>query len=196
MERYERIFNWVGWFGFILLVPVGFYIFDFAPAVDFMRSRLGLLANSSFLTLFAFILLLLRIIFGGGYIIMPLITCFITAFFLMFAVVEVSFMDWFRRFARDNIFFLRNLHLNFIVACGVLLTGVILSYFKKLDGRLQLVLLVLLPVLFLSICAFFHLFYFPNPIRLSVDEGLKGFLWLLILYVSEQEQDSRSGGSS
>jgi hypothetical protein len=187
MERYERIFNWVGWFGFLLLVPVGFYIFDFRPAVALMQSHLGLLGNPSFLTLFAFTLILLRIIFGGGYIIMPLITCFIMAFFLMFTVVEVGFMRWFRLFARD-IFFLRNLHLNFLVACGVLLTGVILSYFKKLSGKLQLVLLVLLPVLFLIVCAFFDLFQFPNPIRLSVDEGLKGFLeWIDEEYRYEPE---------
>ncbi len=174
MEKYERVFNVIGWFGFLLIVPVGFYIFDYQPAIQFMQTKIGFLGNPSFLTIAAFVLLFLRIIFGGGQIIMPLIVSFIAAFFLFFSVVEVGFMHWFWTFSR-KVFFLKNLHLNFIVGTAVLLIGVFLSYLRRFKGCVQLVLLVVIPIVFLSASNLFGLFVFPNPIRLSVQEGVEGF---------------------
>ncbi|HEC62185.1 MAG TPA: hypothetical protein ENI27_08030 [bacterium] len=174
MEKYERVFNVIGWVGFLLIVPVGFYIFDHQPAVQFMQTKIGFLGNPSFLTIAAFVLLFLRIIFGGGHIIMPLILSFIAAFFLFFSVVEVGFMHWFRSFS-GKVFFLKNLHLNFIVGTAVLLIGVSLSYLRGLKSWIQLVLLIVVPIVFLSASNLFGLFEFPNPIRLSVQEGVEGF---------------------
>jgi hypothetical protein len=66
MERYERAFDVIGWIGVLFLVPVGFYVFNYAPAVQFMQGKLGFFGRPVVLTLIAYALIALRIVFGGG----------------------------------------------------------------------------------------------------------------------------------
>ena len=50
-----------------------------------------------------------------------------------------------------------------------------MSYLRRFKGWIQLALLVVVPIVFLSASHLFGLFVFPNPIRLSVQEGVEGF---------------------
>jgi hypothetical protein len=162
MERYERAFDVIGWIGVLFLVPVGFYVFNYAPAVQFMQGKLGFLGRPAVLTLIAYALIALRIVFGGGNLVAPLLISFVVGFFLMAMVVPFRFMKWFTDWARQ-LFFLDNKSLNFLAAAFVFFFGNLVSYARRASIFLQLILLLILPVLVLVVANAFHLFRFPPP---------------------------------
>jgi hypothetical protein len=162
MERYERAFDVIGWIGVLFLVPVGFYVFNYAPAVQFMQGKLGFLGRPAVLTLIAYALIALRIVFGGGNLVAPLLISFVVGFFLMATVVPFRFMKWFTDWARQ-LFFLDNKSLNFLAAGFVFFFGNLVSYARRASIFLQLILLLVLPVLVLVVANAFHLFRFPPP---------------------------------
>jgi hypothetical protein len=148
MERYEKLFDAVGWIGFTLLSPVALYLFEVQPVVRLMDTKLGFAGRPEFWVLLAFGLILLRIFFGGEHIILPLFLGFAVGFFLLSLVARIEFMGWFWRPARQQ-FFLRNDRLTFVVGAAVLFFGLIFSYFRKISLLVQFLLLVLLPLLVL-----------------------------------------------
>ncbi len=148
MERYEKFFDGVGWFGFALLTPAALYIFDYRPAVRFMTEKLAFAGHPSFWVLLSFALLLLRILFGGEQIILPLFLGFAGGFLLLSLVAEIGFMRWFWEPA-GRLFFFRNNRLNFVVGSGVMFFGLIFSYFRRLSLLVQLLVLLLIPLLIL-----------------------------------------------
>lgn len=162
MERYEGLFNLLGWLGLACLVPLGFYVFDYAPAVQFMRGRLGVAGLPTTITLVAYVLIALRIVFGGGELVSPLLVSFVIGFFLLAAVVPFRFMKWFAEYA-GKVFFLEGKTLNFLAACFVLFFGNLLSYARRASIWLQLFLFLVLPVIFLLVANAFDLFHFPAP---------------------------------
>lgn len=162
MERYERLFDILGWLGLLFLVPVGFYVFDFQPAVDLMKTRLGFLGRPAMITLIAYILIALRIVFGGGNLVAPLLISFLIGFFLLATVVPFRFMKWFAEYAK-KVMFLDTLALNYLAAGFVLFLGNLLSYVKRASMLLQLILFIVAPVLFLLLANAFHLFRLPAP---------------------------------
>jgi hypothetical protein len=162
MERYERVFDVIGWIGVLFLVPVGFYVFNYAPAVQFMQGKLGFVGRPAVLTLIAYALIALRIVFGGGNLVAPLLISFVVGFFLMATVVPFRFMKWFTDWARQ-LFFLDNKSLNFLAAGFVFFFGNLVSYARRASIFLQLILLLVLPVLVLVVANAFHLFRFPPP---------------------------------
>jgi len=162
MERYERAFDVIGWIGVLFLIPVGFYVFNYAPAVHFMQSKLGFFGRPVVLTLIAYALIALRIVFGGGNLVAPLLISFVVGFFLMAMVVPFRFMKWFTDWARQ-LFFLENKSLNFLAAGFVFFFGNLVSYARRASIFLQLILLIILPVLVLVVANAFHLFRFPTP---------------------------------
>jgi len=162
VERYEGLFDVLGWLGLLFLVPLGFYVFDYAPAVEFMRTRLGVFGRPTTITLIACALIVLRIVFGGGELVSPLLVSFVVGFFLLAAVVHFAFMKWFGEYA-DKVFFLDGRALNFLAACFVLFVGNLLSYARRASIWLQLFLFLVLPVVFLLIANAFDLFRFPAP---------------------------------
>jgi hypothetical protein len=148
MERYEKLFDAVGWIGFALLSPVALYLFQVQPVVQLMDTKLGFAGRLEFWVLLAFGLILLRIFFGGERIILPLFLGFAGSFFLLSLVAGIDFMGWFWRPAKQQFFF-RNDKLTFVVGAAVLFLGLIFSYFRKISLLVQLLLLILLPLLIL-----------------------------------------------
>jgi len=162
VERYEWLFDLLGWLGLALLVPLGFYVFDYEPGVQFMRTRLGVVGLPTTITLAAFALLALRIIFGGGELVSPLLVSFVIGFFLLATVVSFRFMNWYSESA-GKVFFLESKSLSFLAACFVLFFGNLLSYARRASIWLQLFLFLVLPVVFLLVANAFNLFRFPAP---------------------------------
>ena len=162
MERYERLFDFLGWLGLLLLIPLGFYVFDYGPGVEFMRSRLGVVGRPTTITLAAFALIALRILFGGGQLVAPMLVSFVVGFFLIAAVVQFRFMSWYAEIAA-KVMFLDSRALNFLAACFVLFLGNLLSYARRVSVWLDLLLLLVLPVVFLLIANAFGGFRFRAP---------------------------------
>lgn len=148
MERYEKLFDAVGWLGFALLTPVALWVFNYRPAIQFMESKLGFAGQPMFWTLLAFALIVLRIFFGGEQIILPLFIGFAGGFLLLSLVAEIGFMRWFWGPAKKLIFF-KNNRLTFVVGASVLLLGLIFSYFRRISVLVQILLLLLVPMLVL-----------------------------------------------
>jgi hypothetical protein len=148
MERYEKLFEVVGWIGFALLTPVALYLFGLQSAVRLMDGRLGFAGRLEFWVLLTFALVLLRIFFGGEHIILPLFLGFVGGFLLLSLVARISFMGWFWRPATGQFFF-QNDKLTFVVGAAVLFFGLIFSYFRKISILVQLLILILLPMLIL-----------------------------------------------
>jgi hypothetical protein len=148
MERYEKLFDAVGWAGFALLSPVALYVFGVQSAIEIMDTKLGFAGQLEFWVLLCFGLVLLRIFFGGEHIILPLFLGFAGGFFLLALVARIGFMGWFWRPATRQFFF-QNDRLTFVVGTAVLFFGLIFSYFRKISLLFQLLILVLLPMLIL-----------------------------------------------
>lgn len=161
MERYERLFDVLGWLGLALLVPLGFYVFDYGPGVQFLRG-LSVVGLPVTITLAAFALLALRIVFGGGELVSPLLVSFVIGFFLLATVVPFRFMKWYSDQAA-KVFFLDSKGLSFLAACFVLFFGDLLSYARRASIWLQLFLFLVLPVVFLLVANAFNLFRLPAP---------------------------------
>ena len=148
MERYEKLFDAVGWIGFALLTPVALYMFGTQFAVEIMDTKLGFAGRPEFWVLISFGLILLRIFFGGEHVILPLLLGFAVGFFLLSLVARIGFMGWFWRPAGQQFFF-QNDRLTLVVGAAVLFFGLIFSYFRRVSLLLQLLVLVLLPILIL-----------------------------------------------
>ncbi len=162
MERYERLFDILGWLGLALLVALGFYVFNYGPGVELMRARLGVAGLPTTITLAAFALIALRIVFGGGELVSPLLVSFVVGFFLLSTVVPFRFMRWYSESAA-KVFFLDSKALCFLAACFVLFFGNLMSYARRASIWLQLFLFLVLPVIFLLVANAFNLFRFPTP---------------------------------
>jgi hypothetical protein len=163
VERYERLFDALGWLGLALLVPLGFYVFNYVPGVQFLRGRLGVAGLPTTITLAAFALIALRIVFGGGELVSPLLVSFVIGFFLLCTVVPFRFMRWYSE-AAAKVFFLDGKALCFLAACFVLFFGNLLSYARRASIWLQLFLFLVLPAIFLLVANAFNLFRFPAPV--------------------------------
>jgi len=148
MERYEKLFDAVGWIGFALLTPVVLYVFGVESIVRLMETKLGFAGAPEFWVLLCFGLVLLRIFFGGEHIILPLFLGYAGGFFLLSLVATIGFMAWFWKPASEQFFF-QNDKLTVIVAAVVLFLGLIFSYFRRIAVLIQVLLLVLLPMLVL-----------------------------------------------
>jgi hypothetical protein len=161
VERYEGLFDVLGWLGLALLVPLGFFVIDYGAGVQFL-TRLGVVGLPTTITLAAFVLLALRIVFGGGELVSPLLVSFVIGFFLLATVVPFRFMRWFSTEAA-KVFFLDSKGLSFLAACFVLFFGNLLSYARRASIWLQLFFFLVLPVVFLLVANAFNIFRLPAP---------------------------------
>jgi hypothetical protein len=144
MERYERAFDALGWVGFVLLTPVALLVFQVQPAAQFMQTKLGFAGQPVLWTLVAFGLVILRILFGGEKIILPLFLGFVVGFLLLSLVAQIGFMRWFWEPA-EQLFFLKNPRLIFIVGAAVLFMGLLYSHFRRVRLLLQFLTLLVAP---------------------------------------------------
>lgn len=150
MNRHERLFNAIGWIGFLILVPVAFHVLRFNPATDFMARRLGFAGRPVFLTLLGFGLIFLRILFGGERSMLPLVLGFAVGFLLVSTFAGIGFMSWFTRLG-ETVIVLRSPRLSYFAGIGVLLLGLIFSYIPRFNFLVQLLTLIVLPALALLV---------------------------------------------
>jgi len=148
MDRYEKLFDAVGWLGFALLSPAALYVFKVQAVLQLMDTKLGFAGQPVFWVLLAFALVCLRIFFGGEQIILPLFIGFAAGFLLLSLVARINFMGWFWRPA-TRLFFFQNDRLTFVTGSAVLFFGLIFSYFRRLSLLVQILVLILLPMLVL-----------------------------------------------
>lgn len=145
MKLYERIFNIIGWIGFLALAPVVLSIFGVTGPQLWLEARLGYWGGMEFLTYVFFGITIIRVIFGSGETISPLIIGFVVSFLLIVTAVPVGFMAWFRDSVTSLSWFM-NIRLNLVTGLAVLALGILLSRLKRFHIALQLLVLVVLPV--------------------------------------------------
>jgi len=144
MERHERVFEVIGWVGYLVLVPMAFYVLRWDPVTEVMESRLGFAGRPGFLTLLGFALIFAKILFGGERRMLPLILGFVIGFLLVSTFARLGFMRWFWGLG-ESVILLRSAGLSYFTGMGVLLTGMILSYLPRVSFLAQLLGLVVLP---------------------------------------------------
>jgi hypothetical protein len=150
VNRHERLFNAIGWIGFLILVPIAFYVLQFTAATDFMARRLGFAGRPVFLALLGFGLIFLRILFGGERSMLPLILGFVVGFLLVSTFARIGFMSWFTGLG-ETVIVLRNPGLSYFAGIGVLFLGMIFSYIPRFSFLVQLLTLIVLPVVALLV---------------------------------------------
>ena len=154
---FERIFNVVGWIGFLAIIPVALKVFGVPEAQAFLAERLGRYGSVGFLLIVFFALVVLRVIFGSGRIIAPLVIASLTGFLLIATAADVGIMSWLRNLVENSVFF-GNMPLNFLTGVAVVLLGILMSYARRIPMLIQLIILVIFPVIFLVFCGTTGLF--------------------------------------
>ena len=144
MERHERLFNVIGWIGFLVLVPIAFHALEHAAAMELMNEKLGFAGRPLFLTSLGFGLIVLRILFGGERSMLPLVIGFAVGFLLLSTFARLGFMGWFARLG-ETVILVRRPQLNYFAGMGVLFLGMVFSYFQRVGFLLQLLALLVLP---------------------------------------------------
>jgi hypothetical protein len=150
IEGFERVFDVVGWLGFLAVVPVALRVFGLPQLQDLMQAELGRYGSPGFLLLVFFGLVFLRVIFGSGRVVGPLIIGSLMGFLLIAPAAGVGFMNWLRELEQSTPY-LANLPLSFLVGLAVVLLGILLSSLRRLPVIVQVLLLVVLPIVFLLI---------------------------------------------
>ena len=154
---YERVFNIIGWLGFIAVLPIALNLFGLPGMQNFLEQKLGQYGSPVFLLLYFFVLVFLRVIFGSGRIITPLIIASLTGFVLISTAANVGFMVWLRNLMTSTPLF-SNMPLVFLTGLTVVALGILLSYTKRLPLLIQLAVLVVLPLVFIIVTSSTGLF--------------------------------------
>ncbi len=158
MKFYERFLNVLSWIGFLALVPVGLALFDIDGPLDFLQSSLGRLGTPSTLTIVFLALVLLRVLFGKSERYAPILIALVVSFLLLAAVVEFSFMRWYKA-TTDTIVYLDNHRLVFLIAVAVVIVGILLGRLKRLSWVVQVFVLILVP---LALIVLAHIYGFAS----------------------------------
>ncbi len=148
MSVRERVFNLLGWLGFLVILPVGLLVFGIGGPIEFLRGALGKFGDVTFLVLYFLGLELLRIVFGSDKIISPMLISIVMTLFLFSLSVPITFTQAVVRVFAE-VPFLQNKPLIFLTGIGVIFIGILLSYLKKCAILLQLFILVVLPIAFI-----------------------------------------------
>jgi hypothetical protein len=144
MERHERLFEVIGWIGYLVLVPMAFYVFRWSTVTPVMENRLGIAGRPVFLTLLGFSLVFAKILFGGERRMLPLILGFVIGFLLVSAFARLGFMSWFWG-PGESVILLRSGRLSYLTGMAVLFVAMILSYLPRVRLLTQILVLVVLP---------------------------------------------------
>ncbi len=145
IEGFERFFNIFGWLGFLAILPVALGVFGFPQLQDLLAKSLGSYGTKGFFLLVFFVLVFVRVVFGSGRIIAPLLIASAVGFVFIATAAGVPFMAWLREPAVSSPFF-SNMPLNFLVGLGVVLLGILMSSARRIPMALQILVLVILPL--------------------------------------------------
>jgi hypothetical protein len=169
---FQKIFTYIGFTGVALLIPGLLYAAGFPGPIEWIESVLGKAGDRSVVTIFAFALMSLMFIFGGGHNVSATFVGYLIGFCLMSSAIEIDFMDWFRNLSK-KIGFLSSAPLNYIVGTATVIAGVLMSFNKKIPFWGEIAGLVLAPIAFLLFCWSLGLFQLKNEFKISIDEGFK-----------------------
>ena len=144
IEGFERIFNFVGWIGFLAIVPIALGVFGFPQLQELAEKSLGRWGTKGFLLLLFFVLVAVRVIFGSGRIIAPLLIASAVGFVFIGTSAGVAFLKGLRDLAQASPYF-SNMPLNFLVGLCVVIAGILMSSARRIPLAIQILLLVVLP---------------------------------------------------
>jgi hypothetical protein len=145
VEGFERVFNVVGWIGFLAILPIALDVFGFPQLQELAAKHLGRYGSKGFLLLAFFALVCARVIFGSGRIIAPLLIGSVVGFLFISTAAGVPFMSWLGDAAAASPFF-SNRPLNFLVGLAVTLVGILMSSARRIPLAVQIIALVVLPI--------------------------------------------------
>ncbi len=148
ITRGQRIFNIIGWIGFIFMIPVLLNLLGIKGPSTWLETYLGFWLNTATLIAWFFIFQVARTIFGSARIISPLIIGAVVSFLIIAATIPFGFMAWFYNLLQPSTIFAGR-WLSLSVGLFVIILGYLLSYKRRLHPLVQVVVLIIIPVSFL-----------------------------------------------
>jgi hypothetical protein len=142
---YERIFNVIGWLGFIAILPIALDVFGVDALQKLAEQHMGRWGSKGVLLAIFFGLVFVRVIFGSGRIIAPLLLGSAVGFVFVATAAGVPFMVWLQNIAKGSPYF-SNMPLDFVVGLVVVFLGILMSSARRLPLVIQVVVLVVLPI--------------------------------------------------
>ena len=141
---FGTIFQYVGFLGFFLVLPVLFFYFGWEKPQRLLEEYLGDYGSLDFLVFLSFSALGLRIAFGPSRLLLPTSLALFSSAPLIFTTFQTQALSSMQEKIL-SLPYLEHKSLNFVVGISILLIGVRLSTLKRVNLVGQLVLIVLLP---------------------------------------------------
>ena len=138
------LFQYVGFLGFLLLLPVLLFYFGWDQPQQFLQNTLGEYGSLDFLVFLSFAALGLRIAFGPSRLLLPTSIALIASAPLIFTTFQTQALSSLQE-GLMSLPYLEHKSLNFIVGITILLIGVRLSTLNRVNIVAQFFLIVLLP---------------------------------------------------
>ena len=145
VEGFERVFNVIGWIGFLAIIPLALDVFGMPQLQELAAKHLGRYGTKGFLLLAFFVLVCARVIFGSGRIVAPLLIGSAVGFLFISVAAGVPFMRWLGDAAAASPFF-SNMPLNFLVGLAVTVLGILMSSARRIPIGILIFVLVVLPL--------------------------------------------------
>lgn len=182
----QKILAGIGVFGLMLLTPVIFYTFGNTAPIDFLGSQIGALGDPSVLTFIAFCMIGLMAVAGGGKNFSATLVSFLIGGLLISTAVEIEFLSWLQNLA-TKVDFLSNLKLNLLAGVFVLLVGLFLSFAEKISFKVELLVLLILPLGFLIGSNYANVLPNNNAFEISMNKGMQSLKGMIDAKYMEQE---------
>lgn len=182
----QKILAGIGVFGLILLTPVIFYTFGNTAPIDFLGDKIGALGDPSVLTFIALCMIGLMAVAGGGKNFSATLVSFLIGGLLISTAVEVGFLKWFQDLV-SKVDFLSNLKLNLLAGIFVLLFGMFLSFAEKISFKVELLVLLILPLGFLIGSNYANVLPNNSAFKISMNKGMQSLKGMIDAKYMEQE---------
>lgn len=182
----QKILAGIGVLGLMLLTPVIFYTFGNTAPIDFLGNQVGALGDPSVLTFVAFCMIGLMAVAGGGKNLSATLTSLVIGGLLISTAVEIGFLNWFQTLA-SKVDFLSNLKLNLLAGVFVLLVGMGLSFVEKINFKVELLVLLILPLGFLVGSSYANLLPNNSDFKISMNDGMQSLKGMIDAKYMEQE---------
>lgn len=182
----QKILAGIGICGLILLTPVIFYTFGNTAPIDFLGDKMGPLGDPSVLTFVALCMIGMMAILGGGKNLSATLVSFLIGGLLISTAVEIGFLNWFQDLVAQ-VDFLSNLKLNLLAGIFVLLVGLFLSFAEKVSFKVELLVLLILPLGFLIGSNYANLLPNNSEFNISMNKGMESLKGMIDAKYMEQE---------
>ena len=182
----QKILAGIGVLGLLLLTPVIFYTFGNSAPIDFLGQQIEALGDPSVLTFVALCMIGLMAFAGGGKNLSATLSSFLIGGLLISTAVEIGFLNWFQALAA-KVDFLSNLKLNLLAGLFVLLVGLVLSFVEKISFKVELLILLILPLGFLIGSNQANLFPNNSSFQISMNKGMESLKGMIDAKYLQQE---------